>query len=493
MSNELLIETGPHETRVAILEEGRVVELHIERATEPGIVGNIYKGRVSRVVPAIQAAFVDIGLERDAFLFAGDPQHSEPIDLATEESREQRRPEHQPIAERIKEGESLLVQTVKEPLPGKGARISMQISLPGKFLVLLPGASGVGISRRISAPAERQRLEELLEEMVPAGHGVIVRTAGIGKGQEEFRRDLDWLSGTWKQIQTRSVGVASPGQVSREMGLAKRAVRDLLNESYSAVWVEGATAHAAIERYLGEVDQEKVDQLRLFESGDSLFEFRGVDRAIAEGMRTRIWLDSGGFIVINPTEALVAIDVNSGRNIEGSELEATALTTNLEAAEEVARQIRLRDLAGIIVVDFIDMIEAENRAELVARFETALTRDRTRTQISQMSDFGLIAVTRKRTRGGLRQRLTQVCPCCSGEGRVKDPITVGLELERALRRRSGVENSRGLKVRVHPQMKKALEGRQSGLLTAIRESVGGQLDVEAEEDLGFDEFEIDTR
>lgn len=492
MSSELLIEAGPYETRVAILEQGRVVELHIERATDPGVVGNIYKGRVSRVVPGIQAAFVDIGLDRDAFLFAGDLPRPGPKDVAAEETRERQPPDLLPIADRIKEGERLLVQAVKEPVPGKGTRISSQISVPGKFLVLLPGADGVGISRRISEPDERQRLEGLVEEMLPEGDGVIVRTAGMGREQEEFRQDLDWLLTTWKQIKARGAGVASPGLVSRETGLAKRAVRDLLNESFSEVWVEGAAVHDALERYLNEIDPEMAGRLRRFEGEGSLFESHGVDKAIGEAMRTRIWLDSGGFIVINPTEALVAIDINSGRNTKASKLEATALTTNLEAADEVARQIRLRDLAGIIVVDFIDMIEAENRAALAARFEAALGRDRIRTQISQMSDFGLIAVTRKRTRGGLRERLTRVCPCCSGEGRIKNATTVGLELERALRRRSGDLGSRELRVRLHPATKKALEDHRGDLLAAIRDSVGGQVEISADDDLGLDEFEIGT-
>jgi ribonuclease G len=493
MSNELLIEAGPHETRVAILEDGQVVEVHIERALEPGVVGNIYKGRVSRVVPAIQAAFVDIGLQRDAFLFAGDLQRSGPFELSTDEGQERQPPDHRPIADQVKEGQDLLVQAVKEPLPGKGARISSQLSLPGKLTVLLPRASGAGISRQISSPEERQRLEGLLEEMMPAGHGVIVRTAGAERQGKELRRDLEGLLRSWQEIQKRSTGITAPGLVHQELGLAKRAARDLLNEGFSDAWIEGAAAHAAIERYLEELDREMVGRLRLYKSIDPLFEHRGVDSAIAKAMRSRVWLNSGGFIVINPTEALVAIDVNSGRNTEAAALEATAFATNLEAAVEAAHQIRLRDLAGIIVVDFIDMIEPEHRAELVTCFETALGRDRTRTQISQMSDFGLIAVTRKRMRGGLRQRLTRICPCCSGEGRVMDPTTVGFEMGRAVRRRARESTHQDLRVRLHSRTKTDLEERQQDLLSGLRESVAGQLDLEADDDLGIDEFEIDTR
>ncbi len=493
MSNELLIEAGPHETRVAILEDGRVVEVHIERATQPGVVGNIYKGRVSRVVPGIQAAFVDVGLQRDAFLFAGDLQRSGPFDLSKSEDKERRPPDQRPIADQVKEGQDLLVQVVKEPLPGKGARISSQLSLPGRLVVLLPGASGVGISRRISALEERQRLEGLLEEMMPEGHGVIVRTAGAERRRQELRRDLDWLLRSWGEIKNRSTGVSAPGLVRQETGLARRAVRDLLNREISNAWIDGAAAHKATARYLEEVDREMVDLLRLYEGADPLFQFRGVDSAIAKALRSRVWLSSGGYIVINPTEALVAIDVNSGRSTEAAALEATAFATNLEAAVEVAQQIRLRDLAGIIVVDFIDMVEPQHRAELATSFEAALNQDRTRTQISQMSDFGLIAVTRKRMRGGLRQRLMQVCPCCSGEGRVMDPATLGLEMDRALRRRAGESGLRDLRIRLHSQTKRALEAHQQDLLSGLGESVAGKLELEADDDLGIDEFEIDAR
>ena len=489
MTNELLIEAGPHETRVAVLEAGELVEVHIERPAEPAVVGSIYKGRVSRVVPGIQAAFVDIGLDRDAFLFAGDLQRSGPVDLSSENSEVR----HRPIAEQVQQGQELLVQGVKESLPGKGARISSQISIPGRFLVLLPGSAGVGVSRRIEDPAERQRLEELVQAMMPAGDGVIVRTAAENGSKEELRRDLDRLNRTRQEIEMEAASTQAACLVRGEMNLALRVARDFLNESYSEVWIEGPSAYAAVESYLSDRDRDFVPWLRLHEGETSLFDRRGVDAAIAKAMRTRVWLKSGGFIVINPTEALVAIDVNSGRNTEASELEATALQTNLEAAEESARQIRLRDLAGIIVVDFIDLMEPDNRAELVATFAGALDRDRTRIQVSEMSDFGLVAVTRKRMRGGLRQRLTRVCPCCSGEGRIKDAATIGLELDRALRKMSDDVLDRGVRVRLNSRTKADLEGAQDKLLEAIQKGVGVELELATADDLGLDEFEIQPK
>ncbi len=492
MAEELLIEAGPHETRVAVLDEGRLVEVHVERITEPTVVGNLYNGRVSRVVPGIQAAFVDIGLERDAFLFAGDLQRREADDLSADDGHQQPRPDHRPIADSVKEGQDLLVQVVKEPLPGKGARISTQISLPGKFLVLLPGARGVGVSRRIEDPEERQRLENLAHGMLPEGCGLIVRTAAAARGAAELAGDLERLQHRWDRERDRAAGVAAPGLVRQEMSLGTRAVRDFLNESYSAVWVEGAGAYAEVAGYLAETDPEMAAKVHRHQGDSLLFESRRVDAAIAKALRNKVWLSSGGFIVINPTEALVAIDVNSGRNTEAAELEATALATNLEAAVEVARQIRLRDLAGIIVIDFIDMSAAENRAELVSRFEEAMSGDRVRSQISQMSDFGLVAVTRKRMRGGLRQRLTRVCPCCAGEGRIKDAITVGLELERALRKRVADGRCENQRARLNPQTLAALREQAGDLVKSLGEQIEGSLELAPDPSLPQDEFVIDA-
>ena len=491
MPNELLIESGPHETRVALLEEGRVVEVHIERATEPGLVGSIYKGRVSRVVPGIQAAFVDLGLDRDAFLFAGDMQRSR--NAARRANEEEAAPVEQPsISELVQQGQEVLVQIVKEPLPGKGARISSQISLPGRLVVLLPGAEGVGISRRISSPDERLRLDEALTEMVPEGCGVIARTVAAGRDSEDLSRDLDGLQVRWEEIQRRAAGVRVPGKVHEEANLVLRAARDLLSEDIAEIWVDGSAARESLVEVLESMEPTLVERVRIHRAEEPLFASRGVEAAISRAMRSRVWLESGGFIVINPTEALVAIDVNSGRHTEASALEATALETNLEAAVEVARQIRLRDLAGIIVVDFIDMIESPNRAAVTARLEEALARDRTRVQISQMSDFGLVAVTRKRMRGGLRQKLTEICPCCAGEGRIRNALTVGLELARELRQKdSGLEET-PVEVRLQPRTARALTDSHPSLLAAVEEGASGALEIRGDERLGLEEFEIGT-
>ena len=475
MSNELLIEAGAYETRVALLEDGKLVEVHLERRLEAGVVGDIYKGRVSRVVPGIQAAFIDIGLSRDAFLFAGDIRR-----------------DNRPITEEVKQGQELLVQVVKESLPGKGTRISSQVSLPGRFVVLMPGGSGVGVSRRIADQQERERLELELDRILPDNCGVIVRTAGENRAIADLGQESLQLEETWKQLQARASGLRAPALVHREMNLAMRSVRDFSSQDIAKIWVEGADIHRDARQYLEQTDPSLTDLIRHHTGQGLLFDRFGIDKALSRAMRTRVWLSSGGFIVINPTEALVAIDVNSGRNTEGVELEETARSTNLEAALEVARQIRLRDLSGIIVVDFIDLLEAKHREELMAVFESALERDRTRTQTSQMSDFGLVAVTRKRMRGGLLQRMTEPCPCCAGEGWIKDPTTVGLELCRELERRHSDLSGEGLVVEVHPRVKGVLEGEQGGILDALREQAAGELELEENSDLQFGDFVIRT-
>ena len=475
MSNQLLIEAGVFETRVALLEAGGLVEVHHERRNTHDRVGDIYKGRVSRVVPGIQAAFVDLGLSRDAFLFAGDI-----------------RGENRPIVERVKQGQELLVQVAKEAIPGKGTRITSQISLPGRFVVLLPDASGVGISRRVEDPEERSRLETEIEGLLPDECGVIVRTAGENRPIEELRQEIRQLEETWKALRARAAKATTPALLHQEMSLSLRTVRDLLGSDVDKVWVEGEQAFGEVVEYVTRVDPPMVERIRQHPGEEPLFDRFGIDAALSRALRTRVWLRSGGFVVINPTEALVAIDVNSGRNTDGVELEATARVTNFEAAEEVARQIRLRDLSGIIVIDFIDMLEEMHRQELMAVFEAALAHGRARTQISQMSDFGLVAITRKRMRGGLLQRVTEPCPCCDGQGRVKDPMTLGLEIGREIGRRKAGGLRGPLVVEVNPWVKEALQTRSAAVIEALVEEIEGGLELRSNMALQIGEFEIRT-
>lgn len=490
MSSQLLIEFGPHETRAALLEEGRLVEVHIERGPEPGVVGSIYKGRVSRVLPGIQAAFVDVGLERDAFLFVGD------LDIAVAASKDDRDDDSiasgsRSIESVVKGGDELIVQIIKEPLPGKGARITSQITLPGLYLVLLPGVDSIGVARRITALEERQRLESLLAEIRPATAGLIARTASARRTHEELLPDLRRLQQQWDEIQSRAAAAKPPTLLYQEIGLPERAVRDLLDENVEEVWVEGDAGHLRVVEFLESMGTPVAEKVRCYRETEPLFDHFEIERAIDGALGSRVWLRSGGFLVIDSTEALVAIDVNTGRYTGAGDLERTALEINLEAAAAVAEQIRLRDLSGIIIVDFIDMADPEHRARVLTHLESALARDRARTQVAGVSEFGLVEITRKRIRGGLQQRVTQPCPCCAGRGWTKDPASVALELGRALRRRP---RGRGesLQLRAHPLLVDAWRGEQGKILAELEAERDLRIELEEDHRLRPDEYEIVT-
>lgn len=487
--SRLLIEAGVHESRVALVEEGRVVEVQIEDPTNRGAVGNVYKGRVSRVLPGIEAAFVSIGLERDAFLYAGDIYGAQPPDGDIEEPDSEAR-RNEAIDKLVSSGDELLVQVIKDALPSKGARITAQISVPGRFVVLLPGGSGVGVSRRLSEIEERERLASLLETCRPDGAGLIARTAAAQRSAEEIQRDLDRVIRIWAEIERSSKARKAPDLLHRELDLPSRVIRDQPTDQLEEIQVDGKEIFDDLVEYLDELDPELRSRLSLFERPGQLFEDEAVDTAIQRALRGRVWLPSGGYIVINPTEALVAVDINTGRFTGSGDIESTALKVNVEAAVETARQVRLRDLAGIIVVDFIDMENPENRKEVLEVLGIELEKDRTRTQVSGMSQLGLVEMTRKRSRNDLIRQLTEPCRCCHGRGRIKAQRTVCLELRRLLLRHQETQPDRTFHVRIHPQVAEALEGDQSSILEEIESSIGAPLQLRHEASLRPDEFEI---
>ncbi|MGH9464769.1 MAG: Rne/Rng family ribonuclease, partial [Thermoanaerobaculia bacterium] len=423
MTHRLLLERNPCETRAALLEEGRLVELAVEPARDAGHVGEIYKGRVSRVVPAIDAAFVDLGLERDAFLFVDDL-----VTPVTEEAEA-------PAIDRVlRPGQDVLVQVVKDALPGKGARITMQVALPGRLLVLLPFGRSQAVSRRLTEPAERERLLALAEELAPSGATLIVRTAAAGADREQMAAEMAELGTRWEEVRRRLAEVRPPARLHGDLEPALRAVRDRFGGEVEELWLDGEGLWEEVRAFLATRAPELVERLRREPAEGELFERFGVERAIESVLESRVGLPSGGHLVIQPTEALVAVDVNSGSNLTGDSLAQTALDTNLEAACEVARQLRLRDLSGIIVVDFIDMESIEHRAQLLERLAGELARDRTRSQVSPISEFGLVAITRQRDRGNLYRRLTRPCPECGGRGAVRSPAALGAALWRQVLR-----------------------------------------------------------
>jgi ribonuclease G len=497
MTSKMLIESDPHQTRIAILEDDRLTEIFVERHRHRGLVGNVYKGRVTRVLPGMQAAFVDVGLERDAFLYVSDVASDvESIEeLEIDEPRAEEPPSHHTpapsIDELLKPGQEIIVQVVKDPLPNKGARISTHVTLPGRYLVLLPTVRHFGVSRRIEDESERDRLLQLISQLAGNNGGLIVRTVGESKGPEEFESDLNYLSRLWEKIRHRATRVSAPTLLHQDLDLALRVVRDLLRPDFSVLWVDGEETYERIVEFLDQVQPSLVGKVKLFRQGATLFEQFGIEEQIEAALKSKVWLKSGGYIVINPTEALVAIDVNTGRFVGQSNLEDTVLQTNLEAVQEIVRQIRLRDLGGIIVIDLIDMIEQEHREQVFAALDGELKKDRAKTKMLNISEFGLVEITRKRSRANLERLLTQPCPYCSGRGRVKSVATICLNLRKELlhlRGRFGQQPE--LLLRVHPEVSRALQQEERAILDELERSLGVRILLQSDPELHHERFDV---
>ncbi len=500
VTHRLLIESDPHQTRVAVLESDQLTEIYLERHRQRGVVGNVYKGRVSRILPGMQAAFVNIGLERDAFLFVGDVREAlasmDALAEADPQTGEFPVQELPPIEELLEQGQDLVVQVVKAPLPNKGARITTEITLPGRYLVLVPTVPSLGVSRRIRDAEERDRLRGLLEALEANEHGLIVRTAGEGKEREEFAADLDFLERRWSAICRRAEEAAAPSLLHEDWDLALRSVRDRFGDDFDELLVDGGAVHERILDLVREMDPQMEGRIRRFDDEGGLFDSFGIESELDAALKTRVWLRSGGYIVINPTEALVAIDVNTGRFVGETSLEDTVVRTNLEAVVEIVRQIRLRDLSGIIVIDFIDMNEPQHRTEVFEALQAELRKDRAKNQVLSLSDFGLVEITRKRSRDNLQRLLTRDCPECGGSGRVLSSSTTCFKLRRELLRRrerfirAAASGGPGPLVKVHPEVLEALRGEEREVLEELEETLGGPLRLEADAALPRERFEI---
>jgi ribonuclease G len=504
MANKMLVESDPHQTRIAVLEDDRLTEIFVERHRHRGLVGNVYKGKVTRVLPGMQAAFVDIGLERDAFLYVSDVttdveamEDSEAIELDMEEPRVDRIDDsghghhnHPSIDDLLKPGQELIVQVVKDPLPSKGARISTHVTLPGRYLVLLPTVRHFGVSRRIEETEERERLLSVLSALPISAGGLIVRTVGEGKGTEAFEADLGYLTKLWEKIRQRASRVAAPTMLHHDLDLALRVVRDLLTREYAVLWVDGEETYTRIVEFLDQVHPTLVSKVRLFRQSATLFEQFGIEEQIEGALKSKVWLKSGGYIVINPTEALVAIDVNTGRFVGQSNLEDTVLQTNLEAVQEIVRQIRLRDLGGIIVIDLIDMIEPEHREQVFASLEGEIRKDRAKTKVLNISEFGLVEVTRKRSRSNLERLLTQSCPYCAGRGKIKSIATICLNLRKELLHLRDKIHPAELLLRVHPEVARALQQEERAILEEAERSLGVKILLQSDPELHHERFAI---
>jgi ribonuclease G len=558
LKREILINGSQRETRVAILEDDRLVELLVDRPDHRRTVGDIYLGRVEAVLPGIQAAFVDIGQEKSAFLHASDllepdedeepeeeeapaeteeestAEAAEPAAAATENpgeeasgerkgpwrsrdrrrrrrdgagatersgSNEGRQREISPrralpnIQDILKKGQTLPVQVTKEPIGSKGCRVTAQISLPGRFLVYMPYASKVGVSRKIESREQRAKLREMVSKLLPKDSGgVIVRTVAEGVTEEHFRREIDSLLALWKKINRKKSFVRrAPALLQRETSLTRGIIRDLFSSKVDALYVDMKELYNEIEQYLQQIDPELMTRVHLYTEATPLFDKFDIESEIRDLFKARVELPTGGSLVIQPTEALISIDVNTGRYTGKKDPEKTILRTNLEAAREIARQIRLRDIGGIIVCDFIDMETRSNRDKVLQELRTHLGRDRARTKALAVSELGLVEMTRQRVRPSLWHSMTTDCPTCAGTGRVFTPEVVARRLERALKRAGHERRERQLSVRLHPEVALYLLEDEPRLLQSLTKITGVDIELRDDPMMRLDEFRLMSR
>jgi ribonuclease G len=620
MNKEMIISSGDYETRVAILEDDQVVEVFIERENQRGVVGNVYKGRVNKVLPGMQSSFVDVGLERDAFLYvsevvstvddveqleaAAEDDHdgepavpmtlgvpppetvaaleavqaaeaeapasaleippspsivelpgngefddlphvpspsdtgvipladvpipdSEPAIAHAPTARPDVAPERQPrpearengraeraergsdrrgrdaarerpdakIEDLLKEGQDILVQVVKEPLGTKGARLTSHVTMPGRFLVFMPTVDHVGVSRKIESREERGRLRGIVKEFREQHGftgGVIIRTAASGRSKEDIVSDLSYFHQVWTEIRQKNEGRRAPALLFQEQSLVTKLLRDLLTEDYTAIRIDNAHEYRRVVALVERIMPSLVSRVKLYTKDYPILEEYGVQGEIDKALRSKVWLKSGGYLVINQTEALVAIDVNTGRYVgkRTGRLEDTIVKTNLEAVKEIVRQLRLRDLGGIIVLDLIDMEEKKNRQRVFQEVEKELRKDRSPSKAIQVSDFGLVIVTRKRVKQSLERQLTEPCPYCSGSGSIKSSSTICYEIMAELKKIGSELDGHGVVVRVNPDIARALKEDEPRLLKELQQSLGKQVTIKADGQLHHEQFDV---
>jgi ribonuclease G len=557
MTKEMIISSNGHETIVAILEDDLVAEVFVERERQRGVVGNVYKGRVSKVLPGMQSSFIDLGLERDGFLYVADVLETQdefdrlesgeledalgkdeavteptedvrgeasreagPLPAPSTRPRDESRPrEHerdtgagstlprveargerertQPkIEDLLHEGQEILVQVVKEPLGTKGARLTSHVTMAGRFLVFMPTVDHVGVSRKIESREERGRLREIVREFRDARGftgGVIIRTAAAGRPKEDIVSDLEAFHKIWVEIRQRTESSRAPVVVYREQSLVGKLLRDLLTDEFQAIRIDNPQEHQRVVELVERMMPNLASKVKLYTKPFPIFDEYGVQAEIDKALKSKVWLKSGGSIVINQTEALVAIDVNTGRYVgkkSNGRLEDTIVKTNLEAVKEIVRQIRLRDLGGIIVLDFIDMEEKKNRQKILQAVEQELKKDRSPSKALQVSDFGLVIITRKRVKQSLERVLTEPCPYCSGTGVIKSSATICYEILSEVKKVGPDLNGHRLLLRVNPDIARALSEEESAVLRDLKQSIGKDVTIKVDVRLHHEQFDV---
>jgi ribonuclease G len=481
------------------MEDGLLADFLVERKEERGIAGNIYKGKVARVLPGMQAAFIDIGMDKAAFLHASDffstpddlqliTGSEEEVELATAAKTAPRRV---PLEKQISRGEEILVQVAKDPLGTKGARVTSHVSLPGRYMVFMPNTRHVGISRRIESEEERKRLKEIAQSLSTDEGGFILRTASEGRSKREIYRDLRFLTKVWKRIQTKAQTVSAPSLIHQDLDLIARTIRDYFTANTERVVIDSAKDHRRVLDFARQFIPRLKSKIVLYSEPEPLFDRHGIEEKIQRALDRRVWLRSGGHIIIERTEALTAIDVNTGRFVGKRNQEETILKTNLEAAQEIVRQLRLRNVGGIIIIDFIDMEKESNRKKVYEALKEALKRDKARTNILKISELGLVEMTRQRTRESLENQLLTPCPYCEGRGRIKSAVTIAYDVLRAIKKQqAGLENGKNIIVRVHPDVANFLYDEKNNSLSSLEREINQHIIIKVSEDLRHEQYEI---
>ncbi|WP_339490238.1 ribonuclease G [Pseudomonas sp. EL_65y_Pfl2_R95] len=482
MSEEILINITPMESRVAVVENGVLQEVHVERTQRRGIVGNIYKGKVVRVLPGMQAAFVDIGLERAAFIHASEISSREGAAVES-------------ISALVHEGQSLVVQVTKDPIGTKGARLTTQLSLPSRYLVYMPKSSHVGISLKIEDEAERERLKQVVAECVAAdgneeAGGFILRTAAEGAGTDEILADIRYVRRLWGQIAGQMKSASSPSVIYEDLSLALRTLRDLVSPRTEKIRIDSRETFQKISHFVGELMPEISDRLEHYPGERPIFDLYGVEDEIQKALDRKVPLKSGGYLVVDPAEAMSTIDVNTGAFVGHRTLEETIFKTNLEAATAIARQLRLRNLGGIIIIDFIDMEDEEHQRQVLRTLEKQLERDHAKTNIIGITELGLVQMTRKRTRESLEQVLCEPCACCQGRGKLKTPETTCYEIFREILREARAYQPEGYRVLANQKVVDRLLDEESGNVADLEAFIGRTIKFQVETMYSQEQYDV---
>ncbi len=485
MDKKIIVNCDNRATRVALLEKGKLVELDIERPLQQRVVGNLYKGTVANVLPGMQAAFVDIGLEKNAFLYVDD--------IFTDWEEESPPPARRPIEKLLKVGEDIMVQVIKEPYGSKGARVTGQITIPGRYLVLVPGAEYIGVSKRIEGQSERDRLRREVEKMKHPDLGLIVRTVAEGVESEVMKQDLQFLVQLWNRISTRFEQKTAPAILYQDLSLTCRIARDLFVEEFSSFLIDNEHEYEKVREIVDYISPHLKPKVKLYREKEPIFERYGVEVELEKALARQVWLKSGGYLVFDEAEALTVVDVNTGRYIGRRNLADTILKTNLEAAEEIARQVRLRDIGGIIIVDFIDMSIEDHRRKVIDKLNASIKNDRTKTYVLGLTNLGLVEMTRKKVRQDLSEYLQQPCPYCGGSGRVLTPLVVSTRIESDLKAELKNEKSKAVLVEMHHEVAAIIIGSGGGNLKKLEEELKRNIFIRGAEDIHIEHYRIVAR